>query len=90
MSYGPFPPPLATYTHLGRRADRCTIHGQTPGGRTAWTSSVSVFGSVHRARFWYDGKNLQNAKDDAAEVALNWLDAVSAPCSPATSRSSGW
>ncbi|GAB1315983.1 DRBM domain-containing protein [Madurella fahalii] len=57
------------------------------GGRTAWSSSVTVLGQPHRARFWYDGKNLQNAKDDAAEVAYNWLVA---PSSPATSRSSGW
>ncbi|AEO64319.1 uncharacterized protein THITE_62987, partial [Thermothielavioides terrestris NRRL 8126] len=43
------------------------------GGRTAWSSMVTVNGAVHAARFWYDGKNLNNAKEDAAEVALGWL-----------------
>ncbi|KAG7286575.1 hypothetical protein NEMBOFW57_008886 [Staphylotrichum longicolle] len=43
------------------------------GGRTAWSSTVTVYGSVHAARFWYDGKNVHNAKEDAAEVALQWL-----------------
>ncbi|KAK4217272.1 hypothetical protein V8F33_002681 [Rhypophila sp. PSN 637] len=43
------------------------------GGRTAWSSRVTVYGTVHNAKFWYDGKNLRNAKEDAAEVALNYL-----------------
>ncbi|KAK4126890.1 hypothetical protein N657DRAFT_677606 [Parathielavia appendiculata] len=66
------------------------------GGRTAWSSTVTVYGSTHSARFWYDGKNLNNAKEDAAEVALQWLNqsassasGSSAASSPATSRS-GW
>ncbi|KAL2135089.1 hypothetical protein VTI74DRAFT_9799 [Chaetomium olivicolor] len=60
------------------------------GGRTAWSSTVTVYGAVHSARFWYDGKNLNNAKEDAAEVALQWLNQSSSPASsPATSRS-GW
>ncbi|KAK4109749.1 hypothetical protein N656DRAFT_715352 [Canariomyces notabilis] len=59
------------------------------GGRTAWTSAVTVYGVQHRARFWYDGKNLNNAKEDAAEVAVKWLTS-SAPSSPATSRSGRW
>ncbi|KAK3303269.1 uncharacterized protein B0T15DRAFT_495834 [Chaetomium strumarium] len=63
------------------------------GGRTAWSSTVTVYGSVHSARFWYDGKNLNNAKEDAAEVALQWLaqssSSSSTASSPATSRS-GW
>lgn len=58
------------------------------GGRTAWSSRVTVHGSVHHARFWYDGKNLNNAREDAAEVAFNWLSG-SSPSSPATSRT-GW
>ncbi|KAH6842807.1 hypothetical protein B0I37DRAFT_417961 [Chaetomium sp. MPI-CAGE-AT-0009] len=58
------------------------------GGRTAWSSTVTVSGTPHSARFWYDGKNLNNAKEDAAEVALNWLKS-SPVSSPATSRS-GW
>ncbi|KAK3902284.1 hypothetical protein C8A05DRAFT_34038 [Staphylotrichum tortipilum] len=51
------------------------------GGRTAWSSTVTVYGSVHSARFWYDGKNVNNAKEDAAEVALQWLNASSSSSS---------
>jgi hypothetical protein len=58
------------------------------GGRTAWSSRVTVHGSVHSARFWYDGKNLNNAKEDAAEVAVNWLNG-SNPSSPSTTKG-GW
>ncbi|CAJ2505170.1 Uu.00g125640.m01.CDS01 [Anthostomella pinea] len=53
------------------------------GGRTAWSSRVTVYGKCIDARFWYDGKNLNNAKEDAAEVALNWLASNS-------NLSSGW
>ncbi|CRK22193.1 hypothetical protein HYQ45_011948 [Verticillium longisporum] len=57
------------------------------GGRTAWSSRVTVHGRTHSARFWYDGKNLNNAKEDAAELALNYLT-TSNPSSPSTSRGS--
>ncbi|KAK0640882.1 hypothetical protein B0T16DRAFT_393260 [Cercophora newfieldiana] len=57
------------------------------GGRTAWSSTVSVHGQALSARFWYDGKNTNNAKEDAAEVALAWLN--SGQSSPSTSRA-GW
>jgi dsRNA-specific ribonuclease len=43
------------------------------GGRTAWSSVVTVYGQQISARFWYDGKNLHNAKEDAAEAAILWL-----------------
>ncbi|KAI1256369.1 hypothetical protein MGN70_001493 [Eutypa lata] len=43
------------------------------GGRTAWSSIVAVYGRRIQARYWYDGKNLNNAKEDAAEAALIWL-----------------
>ncbi|KAF3071728.1 hypothetical protein TsFJ059_004005 [Trichoderma semiorbis] len=43
------------------------------GGRTAWSSQVTIRGQTLAARYWYDGKNLNNAKEDAAECALNWL-----------------
>ncbi|KAK4443574.1 hypothetical protein QBC34DRAFT_386105 [Podospora aff. communis PSN243] len=56
------------------------------GGRTAWSSKVTVYGTELSARFWYDGKNTNNAKEDAAEVALTWLNGSS---SPSTSRG-GW
>ncbi|KAK2036759.1 hypothetical protein LZ31DRAFT_482840, partial [Colletotrichum somersetense] len=45
-------------------------------GRTAWSSQVTVHGRTLSARFWYDGKNLNNAKEDAAEMALNYLTDV--------------
>ncbi|ODA82429.1 hypothetical protein RJ55_00936 [Drechmeria coniospora] len=43
------------------------------GGRTAWSSRVMVCGEMMEARFWYDGNNLYNAREDAAEIAVNWL-----------------
>lgn len=43
------------------------------GGRTAWSSRVTVKGKTLAARYWYDGKNLLNAREDAAECALTWL-----------------
>ncbi|RYP65687.1 hypothetical protein DL771_008186 [Monosporascus sp. 5C6A] len=44
-----------------------------PRGRTAWSSIVTVHGRQIQARYWYDGKNLNNAREDAAEAALIWL-----------------
>ncbi|KAG6019501.1 hypothetical protein E4U41_003196 [Claviceps citrina] len=46
------------------------------GGRTAWSSRVTVYGQTLAARYWYDGKNLNNAREDAAECAINWLAAA--------------
>lgn len=43
------------------------------GGRTAWSSKVVVDGHCHAARYWYDGRYLNNAKEDVAEVAYLWL-----------------
>jgi hypothetical protein len=43
------------------------------GGRTAWSSKVVVDGQCHAARYWYDGRYLNNAKEDVAEVAYLWL-----------------
>lgn len=40
------------------------------GGRTAWSSTVLVQGRSIAARYWYDGQYINNAKEDAAEVAL--------------------
>ena len=54
------------------------------GGRTAWSSRVTVHGVNIEARYWYDGKNVNNMKEDAAERALAWL--VAAYASP----SSAW
>lgn len=49
------------------------------GGRTAWSSTVTVEGQSIAARYWYDGQYLNNAKEDAAEVALQKLRVVRAP-----------
>ena len=54
----------------------CPLTRRNPGvvgGRTAWSSQVTIQGQTLAARYWYDGKNLNNAKEDAAECALNWL-----------------
>ncbi|KAJ5464775.1 uncharacterized protein N7458_000461 [Penicillium daleae] len=45
------------------------------GGRTAWSSTVTVQGhNTIAARYWYDGQYINNAKEDAAEVALKTLN----------------
>ncbi|KAF2235528.1 hypothetical protein EV356DRAFT_111117 [Viridothelium virens] len=43
------------------------------GGRTAWSCTVLVEGHYIPARYWYDGQYVHNAKEDAAEVALQRL-----------------
>ncbi|KAJ5929621.1 hypothetical protein N7454_006571 [Penicillium verhagenii] len=43
------------------------------GGRTAWSSTVTVSGKNVAARYWYDGQYINNAKEDAAEYALKQL-----------------
>ncbi|KAH6894231.1 hypothetical protein B0T10DRAFT_245369 [Thelonectria olida] len=58
------------------------------GGRTAWSSRVTVKGKTLAARYWYDGKNLMNAREDAAECALNWLS--QAQSSSPTESWAGW
>ncbi|TVY29417.1 hypothetical protein LHYA1_G001812 [Lachnellula hyalina] len=58
------------------------------GGRTAWSSTVTVQGQHISARYWYDGQYVHNAKEDAAEVALKHLNG-STPSSPSQSRA-GW
>ncbi|TEY60352.1 hypothetical protein BOTCAL_0181g00200 [Botryotinia calthae] len=54
----------------------------------AWSSTVTVQGQNISARFWYDGQYVNNAKEDAAEVALNRLTG-SSPTSPTQIRN-GW
>ncbi|KGO70990.1 hypothetical protein PITC_065640 [Penicillium italicum] len=44
------------------------------GGRTAWSSTLTVQGQTFSARYWYDGENINNAREDAAEVALKTLN----------------
>ena len=49
------------------------------GGRTAWSSTVTISGQhIIQARYWYDGQYVNNAKEDAAEVALQQLTSATA------------
>jgi len=43
------------------------------GGRTAWSATVTIRGQNLPARYWYDGQYVNNAKEDAAEVACTKL-----------------
>ncbi|OCK75332.1 hypothetical protein K432DRAFT_174956 [Lepidopterella palustris CBS 459.81] len=43
------------------------------GGRTAWSSIVVVGGRSISARYWYDGQYVEQAREDAAELALQIL-----------------
>jgi len=62
-------PILSNHTNLGMNLSlTCAL-----GGRTAWSSKVTIDGHCMEARYWYDGNYLNNAKEDVAEVAYNWL-----------------
>ncbi|KAH0837233.1 hypothetical protein FOPE_04870 [Fonsecaea pedrosoi] len=39
----------------------------------AWSATVTIQGQNLAARYWYDGQYLNNAKEDAAEVACTKL-----------------
>ncbi|RYN41984.1 hypothetical protein AA0113_g8083 [Alternaria arborescens] len=66
-----------------RLRDHCLARGlQEPaytdlsdrrGGRTAWSTMVTINGNNFQARFWYDCAYLPNAKEDCAEIALRSL-----------------
>ena len=43
---------------------------QDTGGGSAWTSTVTIQGHNIPGRNWYDAQFINNAKEDAAEVAL--------------------
>jgi len=49
------------------------------GGRTAWSSTVTIQGKNFSARYFYDGQYINNAKEDAAEVALMVLNSQTRP-----------
>ncbi|KAJ5681637.1 uncharacterized protein N7477_001577 [Penicillium maclennaniae] len=57
----------------GSSATRKSWQDKLGGGRTAWSSTVIVQGQSFSARYWYDGQYINNAKEDAAEVALGAL-----------------
>ncbi|GAB7339830.1 hypothetical protein MBLNU457_6370t2 [Dothideomycetes sp. NU457] len=52
------------------------------GGRTAWSSTVSINGQGYSARYWYAGDHANNAREDAAEVALQRMGIIPTPRSP--------
>ncbi|KAI9044235.1 double-stranded RNA binding motif domain-containing protein [Aspergillus affinis] len=55
------------------------IMSERRGGRTAWSSTVSINGQTIAARMWYDGQYINNAKEDVAEVALKHLNQTPSP-----------
>ncbi|GLI73052.1 hypothetical protein PoHVEF18_001260 [Penicillium ochrochloron] len=55
-------------------ARRPSWQEQLQGGRTAWSSNVTIQGEMISARYWYDGQYINNAKEDAAEVAVKKLN----------------
>ncbi|KAF2155028.1 hypothetical protein K461DRAFT_276213 [Myriangium duriaei CBS 260.36] len=63
----------------GWRTPRYEMCSDRRGGRTAWSSTVEVNGKAYQARYWYDGTYSNNAKEDAAEVALIRMGLVAAP-----------
>ncbi|OAL48085.1 hypothetical protein IQ07DRAFT_646277 [Pyrenochaeta sp. DS3sAY3a] len=49
------------------------------GGRTAWSTVAIVNGTSYAARYWYDGSYMEQAKEDAAEIALRTLTGYTDP-----------
>ncbi|KAJ4989952.1 hypothetical protein SVAN01_04599 [Stagonosporopsis vannaccii] len=49
------------------------------GGRTAWSSIALIQGVQYQARFWYDGTRMEQAREDAAEIALRQLTGYTNP-----------
>ncbi|KAF2171649.1 hypothetical protein M409DRAFT_50320 [Zasmidium cellare ATCC 36951] len=68
-------------TH-GYRAPNFQVVSDRRGGRTAWSCMVTIQGTQIPARFWYDGQYVNNAKEDAAEKALQMLGVVPSPPGP--------
>ncbi|EME44070.1 hypothetical protein DOTSEDRAFT_71766 [Dothistroma septosporum NZE10] len=63
----------------GVRAPNFQIVSDRRGGRTAWSCMVTVHGQNIQARFWYDGQYVNNAREDAAERALQLLGVYRTP-----------
>ncbi|CAK1363806.1 hypothetical protein CB0940_04192 [Cercospora beticola] len=63
----------------GVRSPNFQIVSDRRGGRTAWSCVVTVQGTPISARFWYDGQYVNNAREDAAERALQMLGVLPAP-----------
>lgn len=66
----------------GCRQPKYEMFSDRRGGRTAWSSTVEINGEQFQARYWYDGSYSNNAKEDAAEVALirmGWMPSTTRP-----------
>lgn len=59
------------------------------GGRTAWSATVTVQQQTVAAKYWYDGQYVNNAKEDAAEMALLMLGGSPAPPTLASKAGEG-
>ncbi|KAL6711012.1 hypothetical protein ACN47E_006887 [Coniothyrium glycines] len=83
----------------GRLLDYCRMRGVADpfyqhvsdrrGGRTAWSSIVSVNGVPYAARFWYDGNYMESAREDAAEIALKAVSGLAGLQQPQMMTSRG-
>jgi len=51
---------------------------------------VTIEGQHIAARFWYDGQYVNNAKEDAAEVALQQLTTPQSSHGQMASQAQGW
>ncbi|CZT19530.1 uncharacterized protein RCC_05381 [Ramularia collo-cygni] len=66
----------------GFRSPNYQVLSDRRGGRTAWSCVVTVQGNQFPARFWYDGQYVHNAREDAAEKALQALVVSTPPSVP--------
>lgn len=47
------------------------------GGRTAWSCGIVIGPAIEvNARLWFDGQYVENAAEDAAELALKRLQSA--------------
>lgn len=63
---------------LGHTIDRSVAWFPTDapsraGNRIAWSCEVEVLGKSIAARFWYDGRNVNGAREDAALEAYRYI-----------------
>ncbi|KAF2443053.1 hypothetical protein P171DRAFT_487007 [Karstenula rhodostoma CBS 690.94] len=72
-------PLIRNKLHLDYVGPKRLIDEMFNRGRTAWSSIVLIQGAHHSARFWYSGERLEQAREDAAEVALRNLTGYMKP-----------
>ena len=69
-----------------RECPKDSADRHTAGGRTAWSCVITMQNTTFPARFWYDGQYVNNAREDAAEKALQALGVVPAPAAQQTTQ----